>query len=52
MVGTGTASLSDTITLTRRAYELGADVAVILPPFYYKNPSEEGLFRFFAEGKE
>ena len=53
MVGTGTASLSDTITLTRRAYELGADVTVILPPFYYKTVPDRGVLdyyrRLFAE---
>lgn len=47
MVGTGTASLSDTITLTRRAYELGADVTVILPPFYYKNVTVRGVLDYF-----
>jgi len=53
LVGTGTPSLTDTITLTRRAYELGADVTVILPPFYYKDVAGRGLLdyyrRLFAE---
>jgi len=49
MPGTGTCSLADTITLTEHAVELGCGGALMLPPFYYKGPSEEGLFRYFAE---
>jgi 4-hydroxy-tetrahydrodipicolinate synthase len=49
MPGTGMCSLADTILLTDHAVELGCAGVLMLPPFYYKNPSEEGLFRFFAE---
>jgi 4-hydroxy-tetrahydrodipicolinate synthase len=35
--------------MTEHAVELGCGGVLMLPPFYYKNPSEEGLFRFFAE---
>ena len=49
MPGTGTCSLADTIMLTRHAMDLGCGGVLMLPPFYYKGPSEEGLFRFFAE---
>jgi 4-hydroxy-tetrahydrodipicolinate synthase len=49
MPGTGTCSLADTLTLTAHAVELGCGGVLMLPPFYYKGPSEEGLFRFFAE---
>jgi 4-hydroxy-tetrahydrodipicolinate synthase len=35
--------------MTEQAIELGCGGVLMLPPFYYKNPSEEGLFRFFAE---
>jgi 4-hydroxy-tetrahydrodipicolinate synthase len=35
--------------LTQHAVDLGCGGVLMLPPFYYKNPSEEGLFRFFAE---
>ena len=52
MPGTGTCSLADTIMLTRHAMDLGCGGVLMLPPFYYKGPSEEGLFRFFAEAIE
>lgn len=47
--GTGTTALSDTVLLTRRAAELGCRGALLLPPFFYKNPSEDGLFAYFSE---
>jgi 4-hydroxy-tetrahydrodipicolinate synthase len=49
MPGTGTCSLSDTVALTHHALDLGCGGVLMLPPFYYKGPSEEGLFRYFAE---
>ena len=49
MPGTGACSVSDAIILTEHAVEMGCGGVLMLPPFYYKNPSEEGLFRFFAE---
>jgi 4-hydroxy-tetrahydrodipicolinate synthase len=49
MPGTGSCSLSDAVTLTKHAVDLGCGGVLMLPPFYYKAPSEEGLFRFFAE---
>jgi 4-hydroxy-tetrahydrodipicolinate synthase len=49
MPGTGTCSLADTIVLTQHAMDLGCGGVLMLPPFYYKGPSEEGLFRYFAE---
>jgi 4-hydroxy-tetrahydrodipicolinate synthase len=52
MPGTGTCSLADTIMLTRHAMDLSCGGVLMLPPFYYKGPSEEGLFRFFAEAIE
>src|SRR5712664_2969451 len=45
--GTGCAALPDTVRLSRKAARAGC--AGVLPPFYYKNPSEEGLYRSFAE---
>lgn len=46
--GTGTSSLADSITLTRHAASLGVKTVIILPPFYYKNVSDEGLYRFYT----
>ncbi|HEX5326742.1 MAG TPA: dihydrodipicolinate synthase family protein [Acetobacteraceae bacterium] len=47
--GTGTTALTDTVLLTRKAAELGCRAALLLPPFYYKNPSDDGLFAYFSE---
>mgnify|MGYP002037299351 CR=1 FL=1 len=46
--GTGCAALTDTITLTRHAVQLGCAGVLILPPFFYKPVEEEGLYRSFA----
>lgn len=47
--GTGCCALTDTVSLTRRAVELGCAGVLMLPPFYYKDVSDDGLFRSFAE---
>ena len=47
--GTGTTSIPDTALLTRRAAELGCRGALLLPPFYYKGPSDDGLYAYFSE---
>jgi 4-hydroxy-tetrahydrodipicolinate synthase len=44
MVGTGAAAPADAISLTKHAAELGFAGALVLPPFYYKNVSDDGLF--------
>ena len=48
MVGTGCCALPDTLSLTRHALGLGVHRVLVLPPFYYKNASEDGLFNTFA----
>lgn len=47
--GTGCCSLTDTVELTRHAVTAGVGGVLMLPPFYYKGVSDEGLFRHFAE---
>jgi 4-hydroxy-tetrahydrodipicolinate synthase len=47
--GTGTTAFTDTVLLTRKAAELGCRGALLLPPFYYKNPSDDGLLAYFNE---
>jgi 4-hydroxy-tetrahydrodipicolinate synthase len=47
--GTGHCALSDSIEMTRAAVELGCAGVLMLPPFYYKGVSDEGLYRSFAE---
>ncbi|HEX6711682.1 MAG TPA: dihydrodipicolinate synthase family protein [Rubrobacter sp.] len=47
--GTGSCALTDTVSLSRAALEAGAAGVLVLPPFYYKDTGDDGLFRFFAE---
>ena len=49
MPGTGHCALSDSIELTRAAVQMGCAGVLMLPPFYYKGVSDEGLYRNFAE---
>mgnify|MGYP003319361328 CR=1 FL=1 len=49
MIGTGSCALPDAIDLTRYSVEAGIYDCLILPPFYYKNPKDEGLFAYFSE---
>jgi len=49
MPGTGCCALSDSVRLTAHAVKLGCAGALMLPPFYYKGVSDDGLFRSFAE---
>jgi 4-hydroxy-tetrahydrodipicolinate synthase len=49
MPGTGHCAISDSIELTRAAVDLGCGGVLMLPPFYYKGVSDEGLYRNFAE---
>src|SRR5512144_2813317 len=47
LAGTGSPSLTETEELNRRAFDLGFDAVVSLPPYYYRKASDEGLFRWF-----
>lgn len=47
--GTGSCSLTDAVSLTRTAVAGGCAGVLVLPPFYYKGVSDEGLFAFFSE---
>src|SRR5438128_5903919 len=47
--GTGCCALPDTVRLTKSAVRYGCAGVLMLPPFYYKAVSEEGLFRSIAE---
>jgi 4-hydroxy-tetrahydrodipicolinate synthase len=49
MPGTGCCAFTDTAELTRHAVQLGCAGVLMLPPFYYKGVSDEGLFRSYAE---
>jgi 4-hydroxy-tetrahydrodipicolinate synthase len=45
--GTGLTSLPDTLRLTRHAVELGCAGVLVLPPFYFKDVADDGLYEYF-----
>lgn len=47
--GTGCCALTDTVRLTRHAVSLGCGGVLMLPPFYYKDVGDDGLFASYAE---
>ena len=49
MPGTGCCALTDSVRLTAHAMKVGCGGVLMLPPFYYKGVSDDGLFRSFAE---
>lgn len=46
--GTGQCAVPDTVALTRHALSLGVTGVVMLPPYYYKQPSDDGIFAAYA----
>lgn len=46
--GVGVAAIPDTVELTRHALSLGVTRVVMLPPFYYKGVSDDGIFAAYA----
>src|SRR5213592_2488498 len=49
IAGTGCCSITETVELTAHAVKHGCAGVLMLPPFYYKNVIEEGLYRYFSE---
>jgi 4-hydroxy-tetrahydrodipicolinate synthase len=49
MPGTGCCALPDSVRLTQHSINLGVGGTLMLPPFYYKGVSDDGIFRNFAE---
>jgi 4-hydroxy-tetrahydrodipicolinate synthase len=49
MPGTGCCSIMETVKLTKQAVGNGCAGVLMLPPFYYKDVSEDGLYRYFSE---
>jgi 4-hydroxy-tetrahydrodipicolinate synthase len=49
MPGTGACALPDAVELTEAAVRAGCGGVLMLPPFYYKGVSDEGLFAFYSE---
>jgi 4-hydroxy-tetrahydrodipicolinate synthase len=49
MPGTGCCALTDSVRLSSHAVKLGCAGVLMLPPFYYKGVSDEGLYRNYAQ---
>jgi 4-hydroxy-tetrahydrodipicolinate synthase len=49
LAGTGTPSLTETIALTRSAFDLGYDGVVVLPPYYFRKVTDDALFDYFND---
>lgn len=49
MPGSGGCSLTDAVRLTRHAVQSGASSALMLPPFFFKGVSDEGLYAYYSE---
>jgi 4-hydroxy-tetrahydrodipicolinate synthase len=49
LVGNGSCVVADAVELAKHALQIGCGNVLMLPPFYYKSVSVEGLFDFFAE---
>lgn len=49
IAGTGTPSLSETIDLTKLAFDLGFEGALVVPPYYFRKATDNGLFLWFSE---
>ena len=49
MPGAGCCALPDTVRLTRHALDAGCGGVLMLPPFYYKGVSEDGIYASISE---
>jgi len=46
--GTGAAALADAVTLTRHAVQSGTPRCLVVPPFFFKDVSDEAVYTFYA----
>jgi 4-hydroxy-tetrahydrodipicolinate synthase len=49
MPGTGASSIDETVSMTRHAVQHQCAGVLMLPPFYYKDVTDDGLFAYFSE---
>ena len=49
IAGTGTPSLNETIFLNKIAFDLGFDAVLSLPPYYFRDATDQGLLDWFSE---
>jgi 4-hydroxy-tetrahydrodipicolinate synthase len=48
IVGTGAASLDDAARLTSRAFACGFAAALVMPPFFFRDATDDGIAAFFG----
>jgi len=48
MPGTGACAMTDAVSLVRHAVDHGCGGVLMLPPFYYKGVSDDGIFAFIS----
>ena len=49
IAGTGTPSLDESIQLTKLAFDLGYESALVVPPDSFRKATDDGLFAWFSE---
>jgi len=49
VAATGCAALPETVTLTRHGVQAGCAACLVLPPFFWKDATDEGLFAWYAQ---
>ena len=49
MPGVGCCAVPDTVALTKHALDMGVKGVLALPPFYYKNVSDDGLVDAYSQ---
>lgn len=49
VAATGCAALTETVALTRHAVHNGCAACLVLPPFFWKEPTDDGLFAWYAQ---
>jgi 4-hydroxy-tetrahydrodipicolinate synthase len=47
MAGTGASSLNDAVRLTRHAFDCTFAAALVMPPFFFRDATDDGIVAFF-----
>ena len=47
MVGTGASALGDAVLMTRAAFDCNYSAALVMPPYFFREASDDGIVAFF-----
>lgn len=47
LIGTGSASLEDAIELTKFSVKIGSKASLLIPPFYFKDVTDDGVIAYY-----